>query len=211
MKKEEKNLIDYAKRFWNFIWHDDSWGSWIVFIIVIFILIRFVFFPGLALITGSSLPLAIVESCSMYHEDGFDEWWDSHNGWYEDNGISKEDFESFPLRNGFNKGDVFLILGTSKEKLEIGDTIIFQSSSGKPIIHRVVDLNLLATKGDNNKKQFNLDQSEEINPGRIDETDISEEQIIGRATVVRIPLIGWAKLIFYEPLRESGKGFCEQQ
>jgi len=115
------------------------------------------------------------------------------------------------LRNGFNKGDVFLILGTSKEKLEIGDTIIFQSSSGKPIIHRVVDLNLLATKGDNNKKQFNLDQSEEINPGRIDETDISEEQIIGRATVVRIPLIGWAKLIFYEPLRESGKGFCEQQ
>lgn len=209
--EKKNNFLNNIKKFWNFIWNGDSLLSWITFILVVFVFIRFIFFPGMMLITGSSLPLAIVESCSMYHDDKFDVWWEKRGDWYENRGISKEQFESFSLENGFNKGDIFLIVGVEKEDIELGDTIIFQSSSGRPIIHRVVNLDPLETKGDNNNAQFSLNQNGFVNPERIDETNINENQLIGKATFVRIPYLGWVKLIVFEPFRASGKGFCEQQ
>ena len=53
-------------KFWKWF-KGDSWGSFIVKLIIAFILIKFVLLPGLGLVTGSSMPLVIVESCSMYH------------------------------------------------------------------------------------------------------------------------------------------------
>jgi len=200
--------MNELKRFWNFLWNDDSLLSWIVFIIIVFVLIKFILFPFMGLVTGTSLPLAIVESCSMYHGQNFDDWWKERGGWYGENGISKTEFEEFPLKNGFNKGDIFLVLGADKKDLEIGDTIIFSGgSSGRPIIHRVVNLDPLQTKGDHNSVQFTGSNNAE----KIDETDIQESQIIGRATVIRVPLAGWVKLIFYEPFRPKGeRGFCSK-
>ncbi len=207
MKKEFRKFVELIKKFWNFIWNDDSLLSWVTFILVIFVLIKFIFFPGLSFLTGTSLPLAIVESCSMHHGQNFDNWWEENSNWYVDNEIEKEEFENFPLKNGFNKGDIFFVLGTKKEELEIGDTIIFSSgASERPIIHRIIGLHPLETKGDNN---FNFQFTGSNNPEGIDETNIQDEQIIGRATILRVPLIGWAKLIFYEPFRaKENRGFC---
>ena len=88
--------------------------------------------------------------------------------------------------------------GVDKENVEIGDIIIFTNSQyNKPIIHRVVDLNPLQTKGDNNQGQIPF------------EKNIDGDRIIGKSTQVRIPYIGWLKLIFFEPFRtESERGFC---
>jgi hypothetical protein len=207
INKDDKSVINYLKRFWNFIWNDDSLLSWIVFIIVVFIAVKFVFFPTLSFITGTTLPLAIVESCSMYHGERFDSWWESEGDWYEKNGIYKNDFESFQFKNGFNKGDIFLILGVDKEDIKLGDIIIFSSGlNRRPIIHRVVDLDDLSTKKDNNAGQFTMTN----NPEKINEIGISEQQIIGRVSFVRIPLVGWIKLIFYEPFRDPDeRGFCK--
>lgn len=205
MKKE--GIIENLKKFWNFVWNGDSLLSWVTFIILAVIFIKFIFFPVLSFVTGTALPLVIVESCSMYHGENFDSFWDRKGDWYEEQGISKEEFREFRFRNGFNKGDIFFILGVKKENIEIGDVIIFSGGvAGRPIIHRVVNLEPLATKGDNNPDFLRSTNS----PERIDETNIREEQIIGRATPIRIPYLGWIKLIFYEPFRDnSQRGFCK--
>ena len=209
-KKVDKKKIDpnanILKKAWNFMWHGDSLLSWISFLVFIFVVIKFILFPGLSLIFGTSLPIVIVESCSMYHDFNFNGWWDENKGWYEGKGISKADFESFPHEGGFNKGDIFFIRGVDKEDIDLGEVIIFTSGNSRaPIIHRVVGLDPLETKGDNNRVQFTSGN----NPGRINEVDITEGQIIGKTTFARIPLLGWLKLVFFEPLRpESDRGFC---
>ena len=64
MEKEEGNML---KKFWNWLWNSDSWFSYVIFLILVFIIIKFIFLPGLGLIFGTSLPMAIVESSSMDH------------------------------------------------------------------------------------------------------------------------------------------------
>lgn len=58
----------YLKKFWNFLWYDDSIWSWIVNIIVAFILIKFVVYPILSLLLGTGLPIVAVVSGSMEHK-----------------------------------------------------------------------------------------------------------------------------------------------
>jgi signal peptidase I len=191
MKKE-------LQKTWNFLWHDDSLLSWVVFLIVIFVFIKFIFFPVLSLIFGTALPIVIVESCSMHHGEDLDDWWGGNEDWYASKDIGRNEFGNFPLVNGFTKGDIFFVTGVSGDEVEVGDVIIFSDSQSlRPIIHRVVSLNPLQTKGDNN-------------PGQIPfEMDINLDNIVGRATNVKIPLIGWLKLIFFEPFRKNGdRGFC---
>lgn len=203
-----KKVFEGLKKFWDFIWNGKSWLSWVTFILVAFIVIKFIFFPFMTLITGSALPLAIVESCSMYHGQDFEGWWNKNRNWYENREIHVEDFEEFPLKNGFNKGDIFFVLGVEKEEIEVGDVIIFSAGeNNRPIIHRVVKLNPLQTKGDHNSIQFTKSNNAE----KIDETNIKEEQLIGRVTSARVPLLGWFKLIFFEPFRSEGeRGFCKR-
>ena len=198
MRTAGKNILDNLKKFWNFIWNGTSIWSWLTFLIVIFIVIKFIFFPAVSFIMSSSLPIVIVESCSMYHEGDLNSWWNANRAWYLDNNITYEQFEKFSLKNGFSKGDIIFVRGAKKQDLEIGDTIIFNTgNTARPLIHRIVDLEPLATRGDNNNGQFPF------------EKDIKENQIIGKATFVRIPLIGWFKLIFYEPFRPANeRGFC---
>jgi hypothetical protein len=61
MKKEG------IKKFWDWIWNSDSFWSYVVFFILVFIVIKYIFFPLLGIALGSQLPLAIVESSSMDH------------------------------------------------------------------------------------------------------------------------------------------------
>jgi len=198
---ENKTAI---KKSWEFL-KKDTWASTFVWLVILTILIRFVLFPALSLITGSALPIVVVESCSMYHDSDFDSWWERNSAWYESNDITKEEFEKFPMKNGFTKGDIIFVWGHSKTKK--GDIIIFEpenSEAKHPIIHRVVTLAPIGTKGDNNLRQL----TEDNNAQKIDETKIPEENIIGQAKL-KIPLIGWAKLIFFEYSRSSEqKGFC---
>jgi len=198
--------VERLKKFWNFL-KQDTWQSWIVSLLILVVLIRFVFFPLLSFTTGSPLPLVVIESCSLYHESGFDDWWSSNSEWYEDKGISKAEFEEFSFKNGLNKGDIMFVWGRSD--YEIGDIIIFNSNSEStaphPIIHRLVGNNPYETKGDHNSRQLMFGN----NPQNIDETDIPTENIVGK-TAIRIPFVGWLKLIFFEPFRSpQDRGLCK--
>ena len=120
------------------------------------------------------------------------------SNWYINNSINKEDFDGFPLKNGFNKGDIMVLKGKKPENIEIGDVVVFWSAKKDPIIHRVVkkwqDNNIyyFQTKGDNYKTN-----PMSIKSAFLDETKISEESIVGNA-VLRIPLLGYVKILFVE-------------
>ena len=188
---------EYLKKIWKFL-QEDSWPSLLVTLLLAFVVIKFIFFPGLSLITGTSLPLVIVESCSMYHhEDGFENTFESDV--YEDYGISLGDTGNWIFQNGFSKGDVIFVVGA--RNIEVGDVIIFNEDVKYPLIHRVISAedNIYSTKGDNYKTNYGQRSSEK---------SITENRLIGKA-LFKVPFIGWAKLIFFEPFREKeDRGLC---
>ena len=185
--------MNYLKRFWAFL-KGDTWQSWLVSLILIVIFIRLIFFPALAFITTTPLPLVVVESCSMYHASGFDSWWTSTGEWYEANNIEKSEFRNFQFKNGLNKGDIVFVWGRST--YELGDVIIFKADTTNPIIHRVVVRSPIGTKGDNNLNQLSFERM------------ITKDRILGKA-VARVPYLGWVKLIFFELSRERDqRGLC---
>jgi len=224
-KKEFKKLL---KKTWYFIWEDDSVWSWIVNVILAFIIIKFIVYPGLGFFLDTTHPVVAVVSSSMEHKtvlsctgngnmlnnkkcgeyrhsmcgntyDGkkyfnIDEYWQECGSWYEKNSIDEDEFSGFPFKNGFNKGDIMILIGKDMGEVEVGDIIVFRSSRKDPIIHRVVKKNdngkiTLQTKGDNN--------ADSIKNNALDETNISKDVLIGKA-VFRVPLLGYIKILFVD-------------
>lgn len=206
MRKKTKKTL---KKIWYFIWEEDSVWSWIVNIILAFVLIKFIVYPGLGAILSTTHPIVAVVSSSMEHNGDFDEWWSNTNTWYEENNISKTSFIEFKFKNGFNKGDIMILKGRKSEDIKIGDIIVFQSHKTKPkpdpIIHRVVKIEnknntyYFQTKGDNYKTNKNQIKGCD-KTGCIDEKNIAQEQIIGSA-MVKVPLLGYIKIWFVELLK----------
>lgn len=198
-KKEFKKLLKKIK---YFIWEDDGIWSWIVNIILAFVLIKFVVYPGLGFVLSTTHPVVAVVSESMEHNDmEFDKWWEKNKDWYIENGVNKEYFETFSLKNGFNKGDIMVLRGRDAGSIETGDVIVFRSGRKDPIIHRVVkkiqngDEIYFQTKGDNNK--------DSIKSGQLDETNVGEDIVIGKV-ILRVPLLGYIKIWFVEILKFIG-------
>jgi signal peptidase I len=218
-KKQRKKPETTWGKIWHFIWHDDSTLSWIANIVLAFIIIKFIIYPLLALSFGTSLPIVAVISSSMEHDGSFDNWWASQaicdysqvcsqEEWYAQRNISKEDFKTYPFKNGFNKGDLILLFGVRQDKLDVGDVLVYDAMAKTiPIIHRVVSIDIhttdgvieyiYETKGDNNPYPI-------IKPG-LNESNIMYSSIRGKA-VGRIPYLGYVKIWFVEFMQSlSGK------
>jgi len=209
MKFSRESIKKYLDKFWFLLWKDNSPKGWIFSLVFLFVFIKLVFFPVLSLLTGTILPLAIVESCSMYHDGNllsdYNQWWEGHNSKYSNFDLTKESFDEFRFKKGLNKGDILFIIGTKPKNLKVGDVIIFNTNQRNPIIHRIININeqngiyTFSTIGDNNPRQLTV------------EKEILENQLVGRAVFKIAPYLGWGKLIFFEPLRpESEKGLCEE-
>ena len=119
MAMDRKKLKKNLKKTWHFIWEDDSIWSWLVNIILAFVLIKFIVYPSLGFLLNTTHPIVAVVSGSMEHkiakEHGafllcgksfekkgnvnFDFFWDSCGQWYEQEviGITKEEFKKFDL------------------------------------------------------------------------------------------------------------------
>lgn len=133
---------------------------------------------GLGIVLGTNLPVVAVVSNSMTH-DATTEF--THYKFLETNyGYTKEQIDSWLLKNGFNKGDVLIVKGVKPNDLKIGDVIVYNiNGQSVPIVHRIVDINEnFVTKGDHNPG---------IDPWKV-------ERIRGKAVFV-IPFIGWPKLV----------------
>lgn len=219
-----KTVKKYAKEVWKFVWESNSPWSWLVNIILAFLLIKFIVYPALGFFLGTTFPIVAVVSGSMEHKTvhpclekdfrnhcqkygisyeicgnsfdksqsvNFDFYWDTCGKWYEDDAaITKEQFERFPMHNGFNTGDIIVLLGEEPENIKIGDIIVYHSPvKPDPIIHRVVRKResgseyYFTTRGDHNDQVFSF------------EKDIAQENILGKAWI-RVPLLGYVKIWF---------------
>jgi signal peptidase I len=215
---QEKNPVLYwLKRTWHFIWYEDSLASWIVNIILAFVLIKFLLYPGLGLLLGTEFPVVAVVSGSMeHHPSNFDDWWVQNEDFYLSMNITKFDFMTYPFKNGFNKGDIMVLGGINPYALEKGEILVYWSRKPYPIIHRFVGERLegndiyLMTKGDNGLTNPTFVVSADLNEIRIHPDDA-----IGKA-VLRIPYLGWVKILavnifsctVHGPGDEQGFGQC---
>jgi signal peptidase I len=197
LKSKPTTLLGKA---WYFIWEDNSIWSWLVNIVLAFVLIKFVVYPALGFALGTTHPVVAVVSNSMQHSTGdFDKWWDNSGKFYEDYGINKSDFQKFTLKGGFSKGDIIILKGAKPQSLKAGDIIVFFGSAPDPIIHRVVERweedgqFYFRTKGDNNQ-------------GFVpDELRINQSLVVGKAWF-KLPLLGYVKIIFTQLIRWMGVG-----
>ncbi|MCX6746607.1 MAG: signal peptidase I [Candidatus Pacearchaeota archaeon] len=218
LKKSGGKIGKGFKKFWFLLWEDNSIKGWIFSMIFLFIFIKFIFFPVLNFATGTSLPLAIVESCSMYHQgnvfSNFNNWFGRHDAKYQGFDISKDKFGDFWFKRGFSKGDILFLIKASPEKLKVGDVIAFISGNKKtPVIHRIIKIEeengirTFTTIGDNNDQMLVPGN----NVAGIDEREIKQEQLVGKAVFRIAPYLGWLKLIFFEGLKsESERGTCKE-
>ncbi|MBI4439292.1 signal peptidase I [Candidatus Woesearchaeota archaeon] len=187
------------KKVWYFIWEDNSILSWAVNIALAFLLIKFIVYPGLGFILGTTHPIVAVVTGSMEHDQPFDKWWEANKAYYENTGITKKTFEDFPMKNGFNKGDIIML--RSAKNTKVGEIIVFKSKRPDPIIHRVIGIKnngsgkAYMTKGDHNRAPISDDS--------LDEQNIPETAVIGKS-LLRIPLLGYIKIWFVELLRLVG-------
>lgn len=178
-------------KIWYFVWKEDSLASWLVNVILAFIIVKFLIYPGLGLLLGTGYPVVAVVSSSMEHSSNFDQWWEGNANWYKQYNITEDQFTNYPLKNGFNKGDIMVLIGRKPMNIKTGDVIVFKGSLKDPIIHRVIRLYqednkyYIQTKGDNNADS------------RQDELRISTENIVGKA-VFRVPWLGWVKILAFQ-------------
>jgi len=212
--KEEKKGKSWLGKIWYFIWYDDSIWSWIINVILAFVLIKFIIYPGLGFALGTPYPIVAVVSGSMdHHAAGMsicgysvDEqyepelFWNVCGSWYMERNITKQMFESYPFSQGFHRGDIFVLYGRKTENIKIGDVIVFtalnQQAKPDPIIHRVIGAGYddttgmyYETKGDHNPTS--------ITDSIIGEHRIDDDRIIG-AAVFRIPYLGYVKIMAVE-------------
>jgi len=179
------NTYSFLKKVWHFLWHDDSLLSWLVNILLAFLLVKFLLYPGLGFAFSTTHPVVAVVSSSMDHQGAsFETWWEGGNSFYvSEKNMSMGDIRRF--KNGFNKGDLIVLFGS--DSLQRGDVIVFWGSASDPIIHRIVDVHedgSYQTKGDNLA----------TNPqSRPDELFIAPRNVIGKA-VLRVPYLGWLKV-----------------
>ncbi len=174
-------------KIWHFLWHEDTWASFLADAILIILIGKLLLYPGIGLVMGTDFPAVAVISGSMDHNDQtFGDWWGSNENQYASYNITESEFKDFSFRNGFSKGDILIV--SSKPDYNVGDVLVYSVSSRPyPIIHRIVieDLTTYATKGDANSGQLGFERS------------IGADQIHGRA-IFKIPYLGWLKVGFVE-------------
>jgi signal peptidase I len=205
--------MNKLKKLWKFLWDDDSIWSWLANIVVAFLVIRYILYPLLGIILGTQFPIVAVISESMEHrldnkqicgksldefQESFINYWEMCGEWYEELGITRKEFQSFPLRDGFDKGDV-IILWRAK-KVKVGDILVFRGNRPQPIIHRVIKIyekdnhTFYETKGDHNSDSIK---------NSLEENKIGKERVYGKG-ILRIPYLGWIKILFVDAVRPLG-------
>ncbi|MDD9954539.1 MAG: signal peptidase I [Candidatus Woesearchaeota archaeon] len=198
------------KKFWHFVWHEDSVASWFVSIALAFVLIKFVLYPVLGLLLGAQFPVVAVVSDSMEHPGSFDDWWQEHEDLYLRFGITKDKFLAYPMKHGFNKGDIIFLIGIKPEKVQQGHIVVYWGGKIYPIIHRVVSVDhdengrFFQTKGDNNKGQIIEQGLDERYVPAYTSCEKGEcPTVLGRA-IFKVPYLGWVKILFVDLLNWIG-------
>ncbi|MFA5333624.1 MAG: hypothetical protein WC376_03955 [Candidatus Nanoarchaeia archaeon] len=163
------------RSFWKFYWKDNSFLSYVFFIVFTYLAFKYFLYPGFLLVTGLSDVLAIMTP-SMEHSGNESVYFYDY---YEELGYSPD---SFDFDNGLNIGDVIFV--KKVENYSVGEVIVFKSPYYEnKLVHRVAQIEPLRTKGDNNAVSFIFD------------TVITE--VYGKV-VFKIPFFGLPRYLMYK-------------
>lgn len=227
--KKENKYITYFKRFWNYLWHDDSFGSYILSLFVAFILIKFLLFPTLGFVLNNDFPIVAIVSGSMEHKIvnhqicdksvldisskslNHDEWWSFCGNYYEKNyNLSQDDFKEFEYKNGLNIGDVMVLYGKKPSNIDVGEVIVFipqdKMVNGESMFFTNYGpvIHRVTKKFEENGTLY-FQTKGDHNPLSKDrfEQKIPANDVIG-VSVIRIPYIGYVKLALNNILIKLG-------
>ncbi len=120
-------------------------GEVIVTLLAIILISRLIFGANML------VPLVAVTSQSMLHQS------DSWQTWLNSHGFSESEIRTFPMQNGFDRGDMILVISpdgkgkifgfefpTLFSETKLGDVVIYERDlahgAGEPIIHRIVGI-----------------------------------------------------------------------
>jgi len=162
----------------------EGWFGYVVYA-VLGIIIAFLVNQTLAYGLSTDLPVVAVVSSSMEHDSSTAV---NHYQWLEKNmGYTKEQIDSWPIKDGFLVGDLPIIQGANgNQNYKIGDVIVYSiPGQSVPIIHRVIKINSdgsYMTKGDHNPTLLPF------------ETSVKPEQVHGKVIFI-IPKLGYFKVI----------------
>ncbi len=215
--KNDSNFVKF-KKFWKFIFYDDSILSYVLNFILAFIFIKYILFPGFGLVLNTSYPIVAIVSGSMQHKivehricddyvmNTYDmslnlsQWWHFCSNYYVKNfNITKSNFTHFEYKNGLNIGDVMVLYGKNPKDIKVGDVIVFIPEDKRffeqmgPVIHRVVK------KWKTSDGKYHFQTKGDHNPKSFEnfETNIPQKNILG-VPILRIPYIGYVKLLVYK-------------
>ncbi|MBI4894569.1 MAG: signal peptidase I [Candidatus Aenigmarchaeota archaeon] len=190
-----------VKRLWSML-NEGPLGY--VFYIFLGIAAAVAFTAVLGAALDTSVPLVAVLSGSMDHGvtdepgasaypcakrsvgyvESFDGWWEKCDYTYGEFSITRDQFASFPFRDGFKKGDIPVIRNDGS--FETGDIIVYSIPQQKvPIIHRIVSINsdgTFQTKGDHNAGQNPYEKS------------VGSGQVRGKVILV-VPYLGYLRVL----------------
>ena len=95
-----------------------GWTETLVYI-VLGIFLAYLFNVTLGFALSTDLPVVAVVSTSMLHDETTPV---VHYQWLEKNlGVTREQIDSWPISDGFDRGDILLVVGVPREDLKIGD------------------------------------------------------------------------------------------
>ncbi len=216
------NIKSKLKKTKKFIWDDDSLLSWVVNVILAFVLVYFVIYPGLGLLLGTSHPVVAVVSGSMEHRttnpcaeyDPFSSMCVEVNEstyrlcdtYFDER--KRVDFEFFWETCGewYEERDI------TKEEFRdfplsngfnTGDIIVLRGMDAKDIeigdvivFYATKDFPIIhrvVDKENHNGEYVFTTKGDHNKEVGSDDKNIKEEDIIGKASF-RIPYLGWIKL-----------------
>ena len=221
----DKKTKEWIKKTWYFVWESDSVWSLLLDIVLAFVLIKFILYPGIGFIFSTTYPIVAVVSGSMEHMivEGerstpticgnsfekndyfvnFDEYWDLCGAWYETEQTFFVDKTIKITKKEFSKFQF-------KNGFNKGDIIFIYGTNPKNL--KIGDVIVFVTKSRNYPiihRIISIDDSGEQklfftkgdhNPsvGSLDK-NIQEETILGKG-VFRIPYLGWIKIWFVDLL-----------
>ena len=222
-----KKIKHYLKRAWDFIWNEDSVLSWIVNIVLAFVIIKFLIYPGIGLVLGTNLPVVAVISESMEHRlDPVCKYYDLNNNcltYYQNTyGICDK---TFNYRKSLNFDEYWNTCGGFYENISItkddfknfsmpngfnkGDIIVLRGTNfdnlkvGDILVYQsrlsYPVIHRVVSKSDviATKGDHNPNS---IQTAQLNEKYIMSDQIIGKAWL-KIPYVGYVKIWFVEALQ----------
>jgi signal peptidase I len=222
-KNQVKKIKKGLRKVWWFIWEDNSVWSWIVNIILAFVIIKFLVYPALGFALGTTHPVVAVVSSSMEH-NSVPICLEYSNGRCELYKIGKYAVCGFEVneRKFLDLDEYYKICGgwysentnitkemfrdfKFKNGFNKGDIMVLARPKNVEIGDIIVfyvehrpdpiihRVIEITEKGYTTKGDHNHDSADF-------ENDIEKDKVIGRA-VMRVPLLGWIKIGFMGLLR----------